>query len=190
MIGIVAKSLAAERERWPLWAPVGLGAGIVLYFALPAEPSLWVLAVSPILAAGTYLSRRHYPAMLAVFALLTFMLGFNAAQLEAHMDMRPMLDREIGPVPIEGRLMMTEVMPDGVRLTIKDLVIGRLSPERTPEKIRIRLDDLTLADVPPPGAQISLMGRVGPFSEPVAPGATDFRWQAYFKHLGGLGWAY
>jgi len=29
----------AERDRWPLWLPVALGAGAGLYFALPAEPA-------------------------------------------------------------------------------------------------------------------------------------------------------
>ncbi|MEI9929419.1 MAG: hypothetical protein WDM89_02315 [Rhizomicrobium sp.] len=30
--------LLSERERWPLWLPVGFGAGIGLYFWLPVEP--------------------------------------------------------------------------------------------------------------------------------------------------------
>jgi competence protein ComEC len=182
--------LAAERERWALWTPVLLGSGIVCYFALPYEPPVAALAAAPILALLAYLARQDYRVFVGLLVLLAFALGLNAAQLETRMDMRPMMDKEIGPVLIAGRLMMTEVMPDGVRLTIKDPVIGRIDPKRTPEKIRIRLDNLTLADVPPTGSQVSLLGRVGPFSEPVAPGATDFRWQAYFKHLGGLGWAY
>ena len=33
--GLIA--LAGERERWPLWLPVGLGTGIAVYFALPVE---------------------------------------------------------------------------------------------------------------------------------------------------------
>ncbi len=42
-------------------------------------------------------------------------LGLNAAQLEPRLDARPMVDREFGPVaPITGRLMLTELMPDGV----------------------------------------------------------------------------
>src|ERR1700749_1324332 len=32
----------AERERWPLWLPVGFGAGIGIYFTLPVEPSVVV----------------------------------------------------------------------------------------------------------------------------------------------------
>jgi hypothetical protein len=64
-------TLAVERERWPLWTPVGLGAGITLYFALPLEPSLWMLAA--------YLARQHYRALIALFILLGFAVGLNAA---------------------------------------------------------------------------------------------------------------
>ena len=30
--------LDAERERWALWLPVGLGIGVIGYFGLTAEP--------------------------------------------------------------------------------------------------------------------------------------------------------
>ncbi|MGH6880366.1 MAG: hypothetical protein ACREFM_05570, partial [Hypericibacter sp.] len=33
--------LAAERDQWLLWAPVGLGVGVAVYFGLPSEPPLW-----------------------------------------------------------------------------------------------------------------------------------------------------
>jgi len=36
----LADTLSAERERWALWFPVAMGAGVALYFSLPAEPSL------------------------------------------------------------------------------------------------------------------------------------------------------
>jgi competence protein ComEC len=31
---------AAERDRWALWSPVLIGAGIAVYFAMPAEPQM------------------------------------------------------------------------------------------------------------------------------------------------------
>ena len=117
-------------------------------------------------------------------------MGFNAAQIETHLSYTPMLDREQGPLPVTGRLMYTEVMPEGVRLTLKDLEIGRIPSALTPVKIRIRMNNKTLADIPPAGTRIKLFAQVGPFSEPVMPHATDFRWQGYFRQLGGLGWSY
>jgi hypothetical protein len=32
----------AERERWSLWLPVGIGAGVAAYFALDTEPPYWL----------------------------------------------------------------------------------------------------------------------------------------------------
>ena len=37
-------AIAAERDRWVLWLPVGFGLGIAAYFSLPAEPETWPLA--------------------------------------------------------------------------------------------------------------------------------------------------
>jgi competence protein ComEC len=56
--GRLAARLADERERWVLWLPVGVGVGIGLYFALPAEPSLWPAgAVLAFILAGLPSSR-------------------------------------------------------------------------------------------------------------------------------------
>ena len=50
----LAARLLEERERWLLWLPVGLGAGIGVYFALPSEPPLWLgpTLLLPVLLAG------------------------------------------------------------------------------------------------------------------------------------------
>src|SRR5258708_31437799 len=32
----------AERDRWALWLPIGLGCGIGVYFRLTVEPPLWL----------------------------------------------------------------------------------------------------------------------------------------------------
>lgn len=179
-----------ERDRWLLWTPVGLGAGIAVYFGLDFEPPLLALAATPVMAIALLFVRRWWNVWLIAAALFTFVLGFNAAQLETRMLAKPMLDRQMGPVGVTGRLMYTEVMPQGVRLTLKDLQINRLDQEHTPYKIRIKLNNKTLSDVPSTGSIINLWAQIGPFSDPVMPGANDFRWQAYFKQLGGLGWSY
>lgn len=185
----VKNQFALEGERWLLWAPVGVGAGIATYFALPFEPPAWALAATPILLFATIFLRRYWSFFLIGIALLTLALGFNAAQLETHFSMAPMLDRQIGPAPLSGQLMITEVMPDGVRLTLQHPALRYLSPEQTPKQIRLRIKNLDLPDVPAPGSYIALFGQVGPLSEPVMPGAYDFRRQSFFYQLGGTGWA-
>lgn len=185
----LAEFFAAERGRWFLWFPAGVAVGIVGYFSLDFEPSSFLLGLSPAFAFGLWLTRKAFAAFVPCFALLAIALGFNAAQLETRMASAPMLDRMIGPAPIEGRLMVAESMPEGVRLTLKDPVISRLPSEATPNTVRVRMKGLELADTPPPGALIRLMAQVGPLSEPVAPNAYNFRRQGYFQLLGGTGWS-
>ncbi len=183
-------NLLKESDRWLLWTPVGVAVGIVLYFACPFEPSLYALAATPLLGLLCWSLRYRFAVFLPFLVLLLIALGFNAAQIETKLTFTPMLDREQGPLPIAGRLMFTEVMPDGVRLTLKDLEIGHMKPEETPVKIRIKMNNKELTDIPPPGSRIKLFAQISPFSEPVTPDATDFRRQSYFRQLGGLGWSY
>src|SRR5262245_1916474 len=49
-LGVLARSLEAEQERWFLWLPVMFGAGIALYFLLPVEPRT-LAATLPAVAA-------------------------------------------------------------------------------------------------------------------------------------------
>ena len=51
LLAWLARNLLAERERWFLWLPVGLGAGVAVYFALPVEPPVWLGAVGLLVAA-------------------------------------------------------------------------------------------------------------------------------------------
>ena len=189
----LSQILERERPRWFYWQPVALAAGIATYFSLNFEPSLWVLCATPALASSAWLIRRlSWNSAVTLFILALISAGFSAAQIETRLEERPMLDHDYPAVPIAGRVAMTEIMPNGIRLTLSHVRIGDAPqpPSPLPEKIRIKFNELTLDDAPPTGADVTFYGRVGTFSEPVAPNATDFRWQAYFKHLGGLGWSF
>ena len=183
-------NLAKESDRWALWLPVGVAVGIALYFACPFEPSLAALAFIPVLGGLAWAGRNWLYLLMPLMALLTLALGFGVAAVETRLSYTPMLDTEQGPLPVTGRLIYTEVMPEGVRLTLNNLEIGRMPADDVPVKVRIRIKNQVLADMPPPGARIRMFAQIGPFSEPVMPGATDFRRQSYFRQVGGLGWSY
>ena len=189
LIKKIGEAFTRERDRWPLWAPLAVGTGIIIYFQLPFEPSLWALMATPLLVIPVLLARNHFGLMIALSIPLLIVVGFNAGQIETKLAEAPMLEKQIGPTGVTGRLVYTELMPKGVRLTLKDPEINRLSPEMTPLKVRVRMQYKNLTDVPPTGSLVNLWAELGPFSEPVMPHATDFRWQAYFKQLGGLGWS-
>ena len=166
-----------------------MGAGIAAYFTLPFEPSTLLLILTPLLATAVWFTRHIFGARLLLGALLATAMGFNAAQIETISVMHPMMDRDIGPAPVTGTLMVTEVMPEGMRLTLKNPSFEKLPPERTPEFIRIRMNNVGLADLPPPGSTMRVMAQAGAYSEPVAPQAYDFRRVSFFQQLGGVGWS-
>ncbi|HEY0835840.1 MAG TPA: hypothetical protein VGE72_18195, partial [Azospirillum sp.] len=64
--------LLAERDRWALWVPVGIGFGIACYFALPTEPSGWSGGAA--VAAGAavaWIGRRRFGVLIAAVAVLS-----------------------------------------------------------------------------------------------------------------------
>lgn len=183
----LAAALLAERERWALWLPVGLGAGVGLYFLLPVEPPLWIglaLAVAG-LAATAGLHGRI--AGVAAAAFLAITLGFALGEMRTRAVSAPMLDRSLGPVGIEGRVVELDHRDGSIRLTLDRLAIPRLAPQRTPERARISLrgarPDIAI------GSRVRVSAILRPPPEPAQPGAFDFQRQAFFERLGATGFA-
>ncbi len=182
-------SFAEERDRWALWLPVLLGIGIAVYFALPVEPVAWagsVVAAAALLAA---LSARRRPLLLGLSVSAAALgLGFAAAQLRAAIVAAPVIERETGPVELQGRIRDINLLPEGVRLVLDRLVIADLASEKTPERARIRLmgDSVALQ----PGDSVRLRATLAPPSPPVAPGAYDFQRDLFFRGIGAVGFAF
>lgn len=183
-------SLLAERDRWPLWLPVVFAAGIGVYFALPVEPPAWIARAALAALAGLAVAAwrgGRVPAAAVLLGLALAAGGFARAQWEAERAAAPMLSREIGPATVDGRLVAVDRLEEGARLLIADPVIERLPAAGTPRLVRVRLRDADA--VPPVGARVALLAVLGPPPEASAPGAYDFRRQAYFDGLGGVGFA-
>ncbi len=184
----LAERLGAEREQWGLWAPVGVGAGIELYFSLQNEPPGWLgVFVLSLAAAGLVFGRERSAVLVPALVALTAGLGFTAAQIRTMTQAAPVLQRDLGVVGLSGRLITTESMPEGVRLTLSNVRIDRQAPEATPDQVRIRLRDRF--EPPPPGSMIRLKAMLHPPSPPAEPGAYDFQRQAFFDGNGGVGFA-
>ena len=180
--------LAGERQNWPGWLAVMLGLGIAVYFALPVEPPLWLGAS---LAGGglvlTILLRRFALALVVVAALLTASIGFGIAQARTWMVAAPQLQDPIRFAHITGRLAEIEPFPNAVRATLDQVIIAELPGEAMPARIQVKIfkDGGTLKV----GDRIDVLAHLQPPSPPVAPGAFDFRRQAYFQQLGATGFA-
>jgi competence protein ComEC len=181
--------VAAERDQWLLWAPVGLGVGVAIYFALPEEPPLWF---GPALAlCGTLLSflcRRHTGLVAAAAGVTLIALGFGAASLRTALVAAPILERDVGPVRIEGRILAIDPLPSGQRLVLQDPVIAGVAPDLTPARLRIKL----MREAPglEVGDRVSLLGKLSPPAPPFAPGGFDFQRDAFFDGIGAIGFAF
>lgn len=190
VLALFEERLEAERDRLALWLVAGLGSGILVYFALPAEPPLRTGLLACACAALLVLFAHGKRLMLeaGTILLLSAALGFLAAEIRTRIVAAPILERELGSVRIEGTLLSVDA---GNRGRVKGLFavrsIERLPPEAWPERVRVSFWPGTALATP--GAVYGLRANLLPPQGPVAPGAYDFARRAYFERVGAVGYA-
>ncbi len=179
---------ASERDRWPLWIPVFIGAGVTIYFALPVEPPVWLggaLAASTLAGFGVLRRRTQWAVPLLGASLLA--AGLAVAQTRAHLVAQPVLERDYGPATIAGHVIKVESHARGQRVILEGVMLRELASNReTPGRVRVVLrrgDQIAVGD------RIEVFGRLSPPRPPVAPGAYDFSRRAWFEGLGATGFA-
>ncbi|OYW52407.1 MAG: competence protein, partial [Rhodobacterales bacterium 12-65-15] len=121
-------------------------------------------------------------------ALAAFAAGWLAAGVRAHLVEAPVLEfRYYGPV--EGRIVgIDRSQSDALRLTLDQVVLGRVTPDRTPERVRVSLQTEQPWLDPVPGQVVILTASLAAPDGPVEPGGFDFRRMAYFDRLGAVGY--
>lgn len=188
----LAIGAALERERGHLfpWVPVCLGAGIAIYFTLTFEPGLlhYGLVALGGLSLLVWQAYWHEALRPVGIALVLVLAGVLVAGLRAHTVAGPQLTfRYYGPV--EGRIRAIDrSQSDKVRLTLDRVVLSRVSPARTPRRIRISLHGPQGYLMPEPGLTVILTGHLSPPQGPVEPGGFDFQRKAWFDQLGAVGY--
>ena len=187
-IGALWSSLLGERERWTLWLPAGLGLGIGLYFALPAEPPPWLGALALVAALTFGVLRRRRPAFLILaIAVGAIALGFTAATLRTASVAETALGRRIGPIELRGRVAHVDMLPDASRIVLDRLEIDGAGPAKIPARVRIRVRGA--ATGLRPGQYIAVKAVLLPPPGPVAPGAFDFQRYLFFRGISAVGYA-
>jgi len=185
--------LLAERDRWILWLPVAFALGIGGYFALQSEPwgGLGLVLALPMAGISLWARRSMHPSapgiLLLVLPLCLAASGFAAAQLETWRAAAPVLERRLGPVTLEGRIVDVETLAEGLRVTLAAPAIDRLAPAETPDRVRVRLKPGDA--VPTVGDRLQLSAILMPPPAPALPGGFDFQRQAFFQRLGAVGFA-
>jgi len=161
-----------------------LGAGLYMY--LPAEPDRWVAAVGVLAALVIFVALRdvvwaRWPAIWLLVATIGFAWGLAHAEWSA----APRLDRE-GAGSLTGKITWIETGAKRQRLTLDGATFetrGRTIPL---ERVRFTLRDASGLAI---GDRVEARVVLRPPGAPVAPGAYDFRRDAYFRGLGGVGFA-
>ena len=183
---------ALQAGRITLWAPVALGAGAGVYFALPREPLPWVAAVALVLALGlAFAARRAGGYRLAATALALAACasaGFGLAKVRTERVKAPVALADERPERLEG--WVSDVASPGVggsRLLIAPVRIGDWPASATPIRVRVTLRPGT--PIPAPGQAIRVLAMINPPPPPASPGAYDFARDAFFESVGGVGFA-
>jgi ComEC/Rec2-related protein len=185
---IAARAVAEERDRGTgfVLVPVAMALGVIVYGALPFEPSL-VLVVS-MLAGLLVLARlsRGRPALsFAILAAIATMTGAGLAGIETWRTGTAMLGSQIG-TEVTGRVVRIEHQATGrTRLTIDVTSTARPELRHAPDRVR-----LSARNVPPDlqlGMTVVGIARLMPPSGPVRPGGYDFAYNSFFDGIGAIG---
>ena len=188
-------TLSAEilRQRGSLypWVPVCLAVGIALYFGLSQEPTRAVeLSIKGGAVLALVIAWRANAVIAPVFwAICLVCAGFSLAHHRANTLAAPVIGwMYYGPV--EGRIIgIDRSASDAVRLTLDQVGLARVSPERTPERVRVSLHGFaTEFETPKAGARVMTTAHISPPGGPVEPGGFDFQRHAWFLKLGGVGY--
>ncbi len=171
------------------WIAVLIGCGIGLWFTLSHEPGAGSYALATLLlAGGLALAAKSDLARPLALAAAALAAGWIAAGIRAHSLDAPMLTfRYYGPV--EGRIVeIDRSQSDALRLTLDQVVLQEVSPDRTPARVRVSLQGEQAWLQPTPGQVVILTANLAAPDGPVEPGAFDFRRMAFFDQLGAVGY--
>ena len=187
------RNLGAEEERWLAWCVASFGAGIAVYFALQAEPSLTLACAvaGAALLCACWRPRIAGTAMRFLCAIVAAGgLGFGAAKLRSLRIDAPIIMRDMGPVRITGRIQSVDIRaPNRARIILAPATLGDGTTEK-PHLVRLTLIGAKSVAAAEPGAMVSALAMLRPPPEPAMPGGYDFGRWAYFHRIGGVGFTY
>ena len=187
---LIERALGAQRGHLFPWIPVFLGIGIAGWFALRREPGGAAYAAAGLGCAALLLLAWRLPAAVRplALALALVLAGALLAGHRAHSVAGPVLGwRYYGPV--EGTVVAVDRSgSDKPRLTLAEVVLRDVSPERTPHRVRMSLHGEGMGAEPVPGLRVMTTGHLSPPGGPVEPGGFDFARHSWFEGLGAVGY--
>lgn len=180
------KILEKEQERIFLWIPVVFAAGILFYFSLTSEPSLWwSLVVVEGLIVWAYIRRGNPSLLMFIGWLAVFVLGFINIQARAyHLSHIPLLDNE-ETLYIKGYVSETGYNYRGKQYLILDKM--RDFDDRTITG-KYRITPLNAKNKITAGDCVEAVAMMRPLMPPTMSDAYQFNRKQYFEGLKATGY--
>lgn len=178
-----------DEGRGFLWLPVCFGVGILIYFALPREPSsvgLAAIAIASVLAA--WLS-RHRAGLFRVTMIIAFVaLGASFMKIRTDRVAAPKIPFEQSTI-VSGWVVAKDLASrGGVRIALRVHEMERFAADEAPDFVRITIRSNT--ESISVGDALAITARLRPPGGPVIPGGYDFARAAYYEQIGGSGFSY
>ncbi|MEO7492328.1 MAG: ComEC/Rec2 family competence protein [Sphingomicrobium sp.] len=175
--------LELERGQLPPWFVVGLGTGILAWFALD-RPRDWVafLCLSGALALAGFTIRGGRAERAAGWFGLAMMVGCALVWARAHTLAAPRLQR---PLVTEFQAKVERVETMTAKGTLR-LTVAPTDPT-LPPRVRVSIDQDKAPQGIAKGAGLKLRARLAPPPPMALPGGYDFARDAWFRQIGAVG---
>jgi competence protein ComEC len=180
--------LAGQANAAFLWFVVAFACGIAMFFAWPSDPWVWTGPAIALVGAALLLVRRKVDELaILILALIAVGLGWSAAQLRTSYVAAPVIEREIGPVNLAGRVLDVEREPGRIKVIMDHVMYdGGGGPKQKPLRVRLSLPGKHGA--PRVGEVILVRAVLRPPERPVVPGGFEYQRYLYFERIGALGY--
>ena len=185
----LAKLFLDQRDHLFHWCAVFLGIGVGCYFLLPRDLVWFEISVLGLCAVVIclLLGKMTVLAQMAAVLMVMVLLGLCSAGVRTNWVAAPVLGW-----PYYGNVtgVVTKIdrsASDALRLTIKDVVVDRISQPRTPKRVRVAL----YGEIPEGvliGKQVSLVAFLMPPQGPAEPEGFDFQRYIWFMGIGAVGY--
>lgn len=182
-----ANSTGAYNVR-PLIVAFSICLGTSIYFALPFEPQLSVVIAALFLALALlyYVYRRNWSVFaLCLIVSLSMLSGIGLAKLKALSISSGFVNKETRPIMIEGWVSAVEPSSSGVRLRILTHAVEGMTARERPREVRLTHRASLMVS---PGRFVRCLAVIRPPPGPSIPGDYNFRRQAWFEQLHGVGY--
>ncbi len=187
--GSLLGAFVAEREQWLHWLPVGLAAGIGLYFSLGEEPSVQSGPILLVLSGIFMLvMRRNFAGVVTGLALCAVSTGFTAAQIRTANVDAPGIEKKLWGHSVTGAVWkVSRSAKTQYKLFLCDLAISDFSVTKTPRcvslNVRTKGDDVRASD------RVQVRAVLLPPPSPAIPGGFDYGRKIFFEGIGAVGYA-